>query len=214
MSAALAPFLAWALIALAHPALGLTQDAGGASVFAEAKETSEGDQELIKLDVQVRDVTDLGAFEFVLTFSGDVLEVERIEQGTFLGSSGREVFCGDATVDTNALRFACATLGETPRQGAEGEGVVAIVYFSTKAEGQSNIKFTHAQLTTPPGDVIESTWEEGVIDVEHDGGTNWVLYGIIGAAAVAGVVALVAVLAVVLSSRRDGGKAIVPAEGE
>jgi hypothetical protein len=175
----------------------------------------------VRVDVTARDVTDLGAFEFIMTFNGEVLEVGRndqggyrIEQGDFLGSSGREVFCGEPTIDTNALRYFCTTLGAEPRDGAEGEGLIASVFFETKGEGQSNLQFSHAQLTTPPGDRIDTEWQAGVIEIEDDGGMNWAFYAIVGGAVLAGILAVAAALTIISRRRSAAGSMAYPAEGE
>jgi hypothetical protein len=185
-----------------------------ATVLAVAREVEDEGEQAVKLDVTVRDVTDLGAFVFILTFKGDLLEVKRIERGEFLGSTDREVTCLEPTIDANALRYTCVTLGDTPREGAEGEGRLATVFFSIKGEGESNIQFSRAQLTTPPGEPIDTEWQAGVIEIQGDGGMGWVLYAIIGGVVITGVVVLAAVLALVSRRRGAAGGSIASAEGE
>ncbi len=163
-----------------------------AIVEAEAKRTEREGREVIQVDVLVRNVEDLGAFEFVLTFDGNLLEVgqDSVVEGPFLGSSGRQTYCPEPTIDNNALRYACVTLGPTPRQGANGEGLLASVFFEPKGGGEATIEFTRAQLATPPGDSIDAEWRAGKIALESGGGFPWWGWAVV---AVAGITALAAV---------------------
>jgi hypothetical protein len=209
------PVLALALMpAPGAGILSASAQEDGVVVFAEAKETEQNDQPLVQVDVRVRDVSDLGAFGFIMTFNGDVLEFQRVERGEFLGSSDREVFCQDPTVDTNVLRYFCTTLGETPRQGAEGDGLLATVFFAIQGDGPGNIEFSQVQLATPPGEEIPATSQPGVIEVKDGDDTNWLPFAIGGVAAAAVVGALAAAL---LIRRRSIGRAapadLPPAEG-
>ncbi len=170
-----------------------------AVVEAEARRTEREGQEVIQVDVLVRNVEDLGAFEFVLTFNGDLLEVgpDSVVEGPFLGSTGRQTYCPEPTIDNNALRYACVTLGPTPRQGASGEGLLASVFFEPKGSGEASIEFTRAQLSTPPGESIDAEWRAGRIELESSGGFPlwaWALVAVAGVAALAAVGGTVAAL--------------------
>ena len=218
----------WILIAAVIAAFAAITAAGTARgqdatpvVSAEAKETEQDGKKLIQVDVNVEGVTDLGAFEFIMTFTGDVIEVERnergeyrIERGEFLGSSDREVLCLDPTIEPNALRYTCTTLGDTPRAGAEGEGRLATVFFAVKGDGESNLQFSRARLLTPPGDEMDATWQSGVITVEDESETNWVVYAIIAGAVAAGVVVVVAAFALLQRSRSRPRDTMITTEGE
>ncbi len=175
-----------------------------AHVRAEARKVERGGEEYIRVDVLVENVSDLGAFEFILKFDGSLLEVseDSIEEGPFLATSGRETFCQSPSVDSNALRYACVTLGEQPRAGAEGGGLLASVYFKPKGEGDAPIEFDRAQLANPPGDRIEAVWESGRISVAGaGGGSRWWVWAAVAAGLSAIFVAIFGVT-VVIARRR------------
>lgn len=179
-----------AAVSLAFSGLFVAQAQDSRAVVeAQAKRTKVDGEEVIRVDIQVKNVVDLGAFEFILTFDGSLLSVDpdSIEEGPFLGSSGRQTYCQAPSVDSNALRYACVTLGDTPRQGAEGDGLLASVFFHPKGDGKATIEFTRAQLATPPGDSIPADWQAGEIAVRSGRGLPW--WGWL-LAAVGGVAAL------------------------
>jgi len=128
-----------------------------ARVMLQASKVQRDEEDQIRVDVVADQVSDLGGFEFVLTFDGRLAEpAERsVELGDFLASSGREPLCDDVTVSADAIRYACVTLGAEPRQGAEGRGTLASVYLRPKNDG-GNLSFelSRLELATPPGDLI------------------------------------------------------------
>lgn len=183
-----------------------------AVVEAEAKRTEREGHEVIQVDILVRNVEDLGAFEFVLTFDGSLLEVDQdsVVEGPFLGSSGRQTYCPEPTIDNNALRYACVTLGPTPRQGASGEGLLASVFFDPKGSGEASIEFTRAQLSTPPGEGIEADWRPGRIAVASGGVFPWWAWALIAVAGVALLAAVGGSVAALLVHRSGAVSDVVP----
>jgi hypothetical protein len=69
---------------------------------------------ILTVDVAIDAVTNLGAYELKLAFNPDVLDFVSVSNGSFLGSSGRTVFCPPPTIGANTVQFACATSGPTP----------------------------------------------------------------------------------------------------
>ena len=100
--------------------------------------------------VFVRDVKDLGGFQFLMDSGSDLQEVERIDEGDLLATSKRQVLCNEPTIDKLALRYECVTLGAEPRAGAQRDGLLATVCFKLKSDGQTGMRFERVQLTTPP----------------------------------------------------------------
>jgi len=166
-----------------------------AKVKASATEVERDGEQYVRVDVMIEDVEDLGGFEFVMSWDGHLLEAgdeNAIERGDFLGSTGRQVYCDAPVLEPYALRYACVTLGQEPREGASGDGVLASVYLRPEGDGNSSIQFTHAQLSTPPGERIAAEWESGEVAVSSGGSDNglWIAIGI-GAAVVSAVVVAV-----------------------
>lgn len=174
-----------------------------AVVEAEAKRTERDGRDVIQVDVLVKDVENLGAFEFVLTFDGNLLDVGQnsVVEGPFLGSSGRQTYCPEPTIDNNALRYACVTLGMTPEEGANGEGLLASVFFEPKGAGEASIEFTRAQLVTPSAENIEADWRPGRIALDSSGGLRWWAWALIGAGAVVALAVAGGSVAAILLAR-------------
>lgn len=113
----------------------------------------------VVVDVLVDDVTNLGAYEFTLSFNPSVLSFVSFSNGPFLGSSGRSVTClpplldvdvnGDTIVDPGFARVGCTTLGPTP-DGPTGSGLLATVTLSTSCAASSDLDLARVGL----GDIL------------------------------------------------------------
>jgi hypothetical protein len=188
----------WLLAQSPVPVAAVTQEA--ATVRISAPDQASVNEELA-VDIVIDKVTDLGGFQFVLTFDSDVLEListadgPKIQKGPFLGSSGRDVVCPDAEVQGEVLRFACVTLGATPA-GAQGGGVIATLGFRVRGAGESSLTLSRVQIVHRDGGVIDSRSSDAVIDVRSDGGRNALLYALVAVAI--GVVAAMAALVVLI----------------
>lgn len=106
----------------------------------------------VSLDVVVDNATDLGAYQFELSFAPSVLSFVSVLDGPFLGSTGRTVQCFPPSIDAPAgiVRFACATFGASP-PGPGGSGVLAQLTFSTTCDGTSPLTLDSVSLSTPLG---------------------------------------------------------------
>lgn len=116
------------------------------------------------IDVRIDDVTDLGSYEWQITYDPAVLDFVDVVDGPFLGSTGRSVFCPGAILDVGSVRFGCVTSGTTPAPPS-GSGVLSTVTFSALAEGTSALTFTFASLSDPLGDDIPTNIQHGEIVV-------------------------------------------------
>ena len=83
----------------------------------------------VVIDVRVSNVTNLGAYEFEISYFGNALNFVGITQGAFLGSTGRSVFCLSPQLDDGKLRFGCVTLGAGT--APSGSGLLATIQFGT-----------------------------------------------------------------------------------
>jgi hypothetical protein len=165
-------------------------------------EVTEGDS-LIRVPVATRNVENLGAFSFVLQFNGAVLEATAINRGEFLGSGGRETFCDDPTIDTDAVRFSCVTLGADPPTGVSGEGILAVVEFESIGDGSSPLTLDRVTLARPNStEIFVSSLEDGSYNASDDGGSaTWFYVAVIG-----GAVVVAGVATMVYRARRSRGR--------
>jgi hypothetical protein len=164
--------------------------------------------EFFTVDVRVGNVNNLGAYEFALEFDSDVVSYVFVSNGSFLGSSGRLVFCPDAITDVGKLRFGCVTSdGGTP--GASGSGQLAQVVFQAVAPGTSSLDLTTVALTNPWGEGISAATVGGSVSVSALGASSagtGLPAGLFGAAAV-----LVGMVGLLL--RPDSGGPVAQASG-
>jgi hypothetical protein len=91
----------------------------------------------------------LGAFEFILTYDPNVLEVEDIRPGTALGTTGRSFQCLSPLQEAGKVRFGCISTGSAP-PGAQGSMTLATVAMRPVAPGTSALAL-EANLAGPLG---------------------------------------------------------------
>ena len=144
------------------------------------------------VSVLVDNVTNLGAFEFELTYDPKVVEFQEAHEGPFLGSSGRSVYCLTPQTVEGSLTFSCVTLGATP-DGPNGSGVLASVTLRPAGAGNSPLRLSRAVLTDPPANRLPTASQDASVTVEGSGGSGgrpWILWG-----PAIGVIALVLAVA-------------------
>lgn len=169
------------------------------TLTAPAKASPDGNE--LQVLVNVKDVKNIGGFQFVLTVDSKVLKPISAVKGEFLSSSGREAFCPEPTVDSDSVLLKCVTLRPEPA-GADGAGVLASVTFKPRAAGTSDLTLSHVRLLEPDGTDIMVKSEDGKLKVSKGGGSSAGIWLIVGAIAVAAV--LVIAGGAVFVSRRRG----------
>jgi len=120
------------------------------------------------VDATVANVSDLGAYEITLSFDPAFLQVADVEDGPFLGSSGRTLYCPNPIVDaTNGtVRYGCATFGTQDQVGVTGSGELAAVTFSALAGGTSDLAFVNpTDLSDPLSNDIPVATADGSVDI-------------------------------------------------
>ena len=92
-----------------------------------------------KVDVWVKDVTDLGAFQFDLTFDSDIsyADAGSVVFGDFIESTGRRISIKMADDDTPG-RLTCTVMTEPPVpgtsvRGPDGSGILATITFQRQS---------------------------------------------------------------------------------
>ena len=123
------------------------------------------------VDVEVRadDLTNLGAFQIVLSVDSNILQPLSIDKTEFLGSSGREIFCPPPTIDSASIYFACSTLRTTPA-GVDGSGTLAVAHFRSKGKGTTDLVLSHVLLAHPDGSELPATTADGQLTVTSGSG--------------------------------------------
>jgi hypothetical protein len=97
------------------------------------------------VDIVVEDVSNLGSFEFKLKINPAIIRLVGVEEGPFLGSTGRHTYCPAPTYSqpvigapADTLDFGCATTG-LDIAAPSGSGTLATVTFAPRSNGTSPI---------------------------------------------------------------------------
>ncbi len=121
--------------------------------------------ETFSLDVAIRDVTDLFAFQFDLGFDPTILAAMSLSEGPFLPSGGGTIFI-PGTID-NAAGAITSTgdslLGLPP--GVTGSGTLASVTFDALAFGTSPVTLSNVILLDSGLSPIAFDTEAGAVNV-------------------------------------------------
>ncbi len=117
------------------------------------------------VSVVISNVVDLGGFEFTLTYDPQVVHVQSVTLGNFLGSTGRSVSALPAQIDNAAGRVAFGAFSFGPQAGPSGTGTLARIAFVPQAEGNTALTFQHAQATNTSGNVLALTTRDGTLTV-------------------------------------------------
>ena len=163
-----------AVVALAAVGLGLgTGDhAAGqtASVVAVAPSSWPVDGGPFQVNVEVSGVSNLAAFQFAIGFNPAVLQFVGVQEGPFLGSTGRDVLCPPLNLDIEKgeLFYGCASLGD--QAGPSGSGLLATITFAPVATGISDLPLSRVELGDPEGGRIDSTASGACIVIVRPGG--------------------------------------------
>lgn len=156
------------------------------------------------VNLVVDDVANLAAFQVTLRFDPEMMAYQKIEQGPFLGSSGRDVLCQDPVVGTGSVGISCVTTSPPVSvggpEGPSGSGLLAAVTFSPSQSGEAELELSNVILVLddldPDGQTIEipSRTQNGAVELlGGGGGFNWVLWApIIAGGAVVVLAAVVA----------------------
>jgi len=118
------------------------------------------------VDVVIDGITDLGGFEFDLAYTPDVVAVDRVLLGPFLGSTGRSVTEIGPAIDNEAgvLSYGANSIGTVA--GPNGTGVLATITFTTVGLGNSSLSFDdNVRIARASGRSIPAISQGGTVTV-------------------------------------------------
>ncbi len=98
------------------------------------------------VDVVINGVTGIGAFSFEMEYDSDIIRVDSVLMGSFLGSTGRPLSVHNPAIDNinGNLNFRGTTSGEDP--GANGSGNLATILFTSKTEGSTSLTLKEVRI--------------------------------------------------------------------
>ncbi|NIM94590.1 MAG: hypothetical protein GTO18_12895 [Anaerolineales bacterium] len=118
------------------------------------------------IEIVIDDFTDLGGFEFELSYDPALLKPTEATVDGLLGSTGRtvEVLGWDVDGVAGVISFGGATHGST-LPGPDGGGVIARFTFQALAIGESELDIQNPLLTDVVGDVSVPVDQDGSISI-------------------------------------------------
>ncbi|NQT61868.1 MAG: T9SS type A sorting domain-containing protein [Candidatus Marinimicrobia bacterium] len=101
------------------------------------------------VDVVVDNVVNLGNFQFDIIYDTEVIQVDTVLMGAFLGSTGRYISIIGPAIDNGTspgrLSFGGISSGADP--GPDGSGVLATITFNTQAYGNTTLELENVMLS-------------------------------------------------------------------
>jgi len=139
--------------------------------------------EIFSTSVEISNVENLGSFEININFDSDIIHVESLELGSFLGSTGRTIFPLLELINNESgfIEYAVTTLGsEIP--GPDGDGILLNISWRVSNEidyeTQTEINLSNIQLTEPDGTYIDAETNDGIVLINSLAITNIYDYSI------------------------------------
>ncbi|HET6615030.1 MAG TPA: cohesin domain-containing protein, partial [Dehalococcoidia bacterium] len=141
---------------------------GQASVGFSPTQIAAGLNQDLEYAIDVSNVSNLGSYQFTLRFDRTRLQFIDVVNDTFLGSTGRSIFCPSPVLaDARDLSFGCVTTGGSP-PGPTGGGTLARVRFRTISTGPADLQLVKMELSDPLANDIP-------VDV-NDAGTEALIF--------------------------------------
>jgi ABC-type transport system involved in multi-copper enzyme maturation permease subunit len=130
-----------AILTIAIAGFGKASTAKMAVNPADVKDIEPGGT--FNVNVTVTDVSDLFEWKFLIRFDHEVLQVENVTEGPFLGSTGEETIFPAPTINnTKGFVIAGSTfMVPLPEEGVTGDGVLATIAFNVTGQGTTDLEF-------------------------------------------------------------------------
>jgi hypothetical protein len=121
--------------------------------------------EVFSATIRIAEAVDLGAFQLAFAFDPDVLQIDNVAPGDFLGSTGRTTVPLGPQIDNTAgtMTFGGFTFGGQP--GPDGDGILATVTMTAQSTGISPLALQDVQVTDTLGRVQEIASVDGRVMV-------------------------------------------------
>jgi hypothetical protein len=113
--------------------------------------------------VAIQDAVNVGVFQSDIVYDPEVVHVEGVIIGPFLGSTGRTVFPLNPNIDNDVGKatFGAFTFGSQP--GMSGSGDMAYIILRMQSAGQTTLNFQQTGIGDPQGNPIFLSVLEGSI---------------------------------------------------
>jgi hypothetical protein len=119
------------------------------------------------IEVTIRDVSDLGSYEFVLAYDPTVVQTRELVSGGFVEGSDRATIALGPDIDNEAGRvtYGIASFGDLP--GVAGSGTLAVITLEALADGVSRLELidSELQIFDAAGARLRASPEDGRVQV-------------------------------------------------
>ena len=139
---------------------------------------TDGDGNTIQVALQVKEISNLGAFDLDLDAAGSILRIQSGSLGSsFLDSSGRQVHALGPEVKFNGVTLAVGAYTTGDQPGASGTGVLATAEMVVQAEGIGYLTPSRVVLGAPDATSIPVERQVAGIQVQEVA-QGWNLMGV------------------------------------
>jgi hypothetical protein len=126
----------------------------------------------VDVDINVKNVQNLGGFQFVLVVDPSLLRPVAFFKTAFLAQTNREVICDDPTIEEGAVRVACVTLRDEP-PGVDGTGTIGTITLKPLSVGTSDLELSRVKLVHPDGSELASSNVNAELTIAGSGSFQW-----------------------------------------
>ncbi len=173
LSAAAAAAFVVAALALSAKSLATARESSP-TVFVEPPVSQVQAGEAVTVEVSVRDVVDLMAFQFTLDHDPAILQFAGVSVGPFLGSTGRNVRPIGPVTESGSVSFGATSFPGAP--GPSGGGVLAEVRYDAVAPGESPIALRRVLLSDSHNTPITDTARIDGLVIVSPAVSTWLLH--------------------------------------
>ena len=156
---------------------GVTKYSDPSLVFINPIDQTVSTNEIFNTSIEIAGVQNLGSFELELDFDPAFLQANTVTIGSFLGSTGRQVFPLSNNIDNanGLVEFAATTLGATP-PGPDGDGILLNIEWTSASnisdETIADLILQNLQITQPSGAVLPVNSQNATVIIspcyQHD----------------------------------------------
>jgi hypothetical protein len=119
------------------------------------------------VEIMATTVEDLGSYTITVNWDDSILQIDSINNGSLLGSTGLTVICLPPVVTSNSATLSCITVGLL--SGATGDGQLATIDFTSVGEGKSEITLDPVSVLSTTSLAMDVAVTNGDIFVISDG---------------------------------------------
>ncbi|MCP4167900.1 MAG: VWA domain-containing protein [Chloroflexi bacterium] len=117
------------------------------------------------VDIVAEDVAHLAAYELEIHYDPSVVQLDGVEQGPFLGSTGRSIAAVEPIVNPTEgwVKFGAFTFGTQP--GVNGTGVLATITLNPQGSGATALSLQNVQVADENSNPLTLATADGQVEI-------------------------------------------------